>query len=102
MIPRRTTITTMAIPARREVSSLGRSISTLKPPEVSIFAAVLLGAYNSLVAIILEMAVKVVIKHRSLQGNNSMLQLVATVYINGGEYRVMAPSQVTGDALDWL
>ena len=47
---------------------------------------------------------KVVIKRRVLGGSNEPdhLQKVATVYINGSEYRVYAPSEAEGDALDWM
>ena len=46
---------------------------------------------------------KVVLKQRILQGadQSEHLQRVATVYINGKEYRVSAPPEAKGDALDW-
>jgi hypothetical protein len=39
-----------------------------------------------------------------LHGSNQseLLQRVATVYINGKEYRVLAPPEAKGDALDWV
>src|SRR5579862_5812728 len=48
--------------------------------------------------------VKVVVKQAVLRGSNepNVLQRVATVYINGSEYRVSAPTDATGDALHWL
>ena len=47
---------------------------------------------------------KVVLKQIVLHGSNQpeMLQRVATVYINGKEYRVSAPPEAKGDALDWV
>lgn len=47
---------------------------------------------------------KVVLKQTVLLGSNQpeLLQRVATVYINGKEYRVSAPPEAKGDALDWL
>lgn len=47
---------------------------------------------------------KVVLKQTVLNGSNQpdMLQRVATVYINGKEYRVSAPPEAKGDALDWV
>ena len=47
---------------------------------------------------------KVVLKQSVLHGSNQpeMLQRVATVYINGKEYRVSAPPEAKGDALDWV
>lgn len=46
---------------------------------------------------------KVVLKHRVLNGSiqRGTLQKVAIVYIKGEEYRVLAPSEAKGDALDW-
>ncbi len=46
---------------------------------------------------------KVVLKQRILHGSNhpEFLQRVATVYINGKVYRVSAPPEAKGDALDW-
>jgi len=48
--------------------------------------------------------IKVVVKQRILRGSNQpeFLQRVATVYINGKEYRVSAPPEARGDALDWV
>jgi len=51
------------------------------------------------------MATKVVIENPILRGSRQegFLQKVATVYLDGGEeFRVMAPSKATGDALEWL
>ena len=49
------------------------------------------------------MTTKVVLKQRVLHGSNQPeLQGVATVYINGKEYRVSAPPEATGDALGWV
>jgi TIR domain len=47
---------------------------------------------------------KVVIKQAVLRGSDqpASLQRVATVYINGMEYRIWAPPEATGDALDWV
>src|SRR5437016_110544 len=47
---------------------------------------------------------KVVLKQRVLRGSNQpeFLQRVATVYIDGREYRVSAPPEAKGDALDWV
>jgi hypothetical protein len=47
---------------------------------------------------------KVVLNQRVLHGSNQpeFLQRVATVYIYGKEYRVSAPPEAKGDALDWL
>jgi len=46
---------------------------------------------------------KVVLNQRILHGSHQpeFLQRVATVYINGEEYRVSAPPEAKGDALDW-
>jgi len=51
-----------------------------------------------------EVEVKVVLKQAILRGPKqpNVLQRVATVYIDGSEYRVSAPPDATGDALDWL
>lgn len=48
--------------------------------------------------------IKVVIRQRFLAGSNDpqLLQRVATVYIDGKEYRVSAPPEARGDARDWL
>jgi hypothetical protein len=47
---------------------------------------------------------KVVLKQSVLYGSNQpdILQTVAIVYINGREYRVYAPPEAKGDAIDWL
>jgi hypothetical protein len=47
---------------------------------------------------------KIVLKQRVLYGSNhpELLQRVATVYIDGKEYRVSAPPEAKGDALDWV
>src|SRR5437867_712003 len=46
---------------------------------------------------------KVVLRQPVLKGSSQSgaLQRVATVYIDGTEYRVYAPSEATGNALDW-
>src|SRR5712692_1778878 len=51
-----------------------------------------------------DLETKVVLKQTILYGSNQpdILQRVATVYIDGREYRVSAPPEATGDALDWL
>jgi hypothetical protein len=50
-----------------------------------------------------DLATKVVVKHTVLPGSNSDLpQTVATVYVDGREYVISAPSKAQGDALDWL
>jgi hypothetical protein len=48
--------------------------------------------------------IKVVLQQRVLRGSNQpdVLQRVGTVYIDGQEYRVSAPPEATGDALNWL
>jgi pyrimidine deaminase RibD-like protein len=50
-----------------------------------------------------ELNVKVVLKQTVLNGSShpEFLQRVATVYINGREYRVLAPPEAQGDAVDW-
>lgn len=47
---------------------------------------------------------KVVLKQPVLYGSNQpdILQRVANVYINGREYRVFAPPEAKGEAIDWL
>lgn len=47
---------------------------------------------------------KVVIKQAMLNGSRDphSLQPVAVVYIRGKEYRVSAPGEANGDALDWI
>jgi hypothetical protein len=47
---------------------------------------------------------KVVIKESVLKGSPhpDLLQRVAVVYIRGKEYRVSAPPEAKGDALDWV
>ena len=49
------------------------------------------------------MTPKVVIENAVLRGSphDAFLQRVATVYLSGKEYRVMAPSRATGAANDW-
>jgi hypothetical protein len=51
-----------------------------------------------------QVGTKVVIENRTLRGsrNDAFLQRVATVYIDGDEYRVLAPPKATGSALEWL
>jgi len=51
-----------------------------------------------------ELAIKVVIKQRILRGSGEggLLQHVATVYVDGDEYRVLAPPDAVGDALNWI
>jgi hypothetical protein len=51
-----------------------------------------------------DLNIKVVLKQTVLHGSNDSesLQRVATVYINGKEYRVWAPPEAKGDALDWI
>lgn len=50
------------------------------------------------------LAAKVVIKQTVLQGSDDSdyLQKIAVVYVNGKEYRVLAPPEAHGDALEWL
>ncbi len=45
-----------------------------------------------------------VIEQRKLPGSpqDGFLQRVATVYVDGEEYRVLAPPRAVGDALDWI
>lgn len=47
---------------------------------------------------------KVVLKQGVLHGSHQpgLLQRVATVYIDGKEYRVSAPPEAKGEALDWV
>lgn len=51
-----------------------------------------------------DLDVRVVLKQTVLQGSghSGVLQRIATVYIAGKEYRVSAPPDARGDALDWL
>src|SRR5437899_3160790 len=50
-----------------------------------------------------ELATKVVIKQAVLHGSNSdVLQRVAVVYIDGKEYRISAPPEAKGEALEWI
>jgi hypothetical protein len=50
-----------------------------------------------------SLGTKVVLKQMILHGSNQpeFLQRVATVYIDGKEYRVSAPPEANGEALDW-
>ena len=50
------------------------------------------------------MDIKAVIEQRMLPGldYSGALQKVATVYIDGDEYRVLAPGAARGDALEWV
>jgi len=47
---------------------------------------------------------RVVIEQRTLRGSKNVdhLQKVATVYVAGREYRVLAPPKATGDVLEWI
>lgn len=49
-------------------------------------------------------AIKIVLKQGTLKGSASPngLQRVATVYVNGQEYRVSAPPAAKGDVLEWM
>ena len=49
------------------------------------------------------MALKIVIDNAILHGSQQeqSWQRVATVYVNGDDYRVYAPPKATGDALEW-
>ena len=51
-----------------------------------------------------DLETKVVLKRTALHGSNEpgVMQVVAFVYVDGKEYRVLAPPESTGDALDWL
>lgn len=51
-----------------------------------------------------DLHTKVVLKQTILRGSNEpgVIQRVATVYIDGREYRVSAPPEATGDALEWV
>ncbi len=51
-----------------------------------------------------QLSTKVVIKQRTLRGSahTEHLQTVALVYIDGDEYRVLAPPGAVGDSLEWL
>lgn len=50
------------------------------------------------------MDIKAVVEQRTLPGSHhpGALQRVATVYIDGHEYRVLAPGAARGDALEWV
>ncbi len=50
-----------------------------------------------------DLNIRTVLHQTTLRGSDSSneLQKVATVYIDGNEYRVYAPPAATGDALDW-
>jgi len=50
------------------------------------------------------MTTNTIIEQRQLHGSpqDGFLQRVATVYVDGEEYRVLAPPKATGDALDWI
>lgn len=47
---------------------------------------------------------KVIIKNRTLEGSttSNTLQRVASVYVNGTEYRILAPTDARGDVLEWM
>jgi hypothetical protein len=49
-------------------------------------------------------AVKVVVEQTPFKGSGlpGLLQLAATVYISGKEFRVFAPPKASGDALNWV
>src|SRR5262245_12161506 len=51
-----------------------------------------------------DLDVKVVLRQTILKGSTDplFLQKVATVYINGKEYRILAPPEATGEALEWV
>jgi hypothetical protein len=51
-----------------------------------------------------ELAVKVVIKQSVLRGSDNSIegQRVGVVYINGREYRILAPPEAKGEVLDWI
>ena len=51
-----------------------------------------------------DLETKVVLKQTVLHGSNEpgVMQQVAVVYVDGREYRVLAPPGATGEALDWL
>ncbi|HTC95964.1 MAG TPA: hypothetical protein VK699_21155 [Terriglobales bacterium] len=51
-----------------------------------------------------QLKTKVVIEQRTLSGSgqDDFLQRVATVYIDGEEYRVLAPAKAVGDPIEWL
>jgi hypothetical protein len=51
-----------------------------------------------------ELATRVVIEQAVLYGSNDsdVLQKVAVVYIDGREYRILAPPKARGEALDWI
>jgi hypothetical protein len=50
------------------------------------------------------MNTKTVVEQSQLRGanNDAFLQKVATVYLDGDEYRVLAPPKAVGEALDWI
>jgi hypothetical protein len=51
-----------------------------------------------------DLATRVVIERTVLPGadQDGLLQLVATVYVDEREYKVLAPSKARGDAMEWL
>jgi len=51
-----------------------------------------------------DLETKVIVSQRVLHGSNQadVMQKVATVYIDGEEYRVLAPPEAKGDALEWV
>ena len=51
-----------------------------------------------------SMAMRVLIENAVLHGSQhpSFVQQVATVYVDGEEYRVCAPPKAKGNALEWV
>lgn len=50
-----------------------------------------------------DLVIKVLIERRILRASgDDDLQKVATVYVDGDEYRVLAPAKAVGDATDWV
>lgn len=52
----------------------------------------------------MPMAIKILVENAILRGSpqEGFLQRVATVYVDGEEYRVLAPPMATGDSLEWI
>ena len=50
------------------------------------------------------MITNTIIEQRQLRGSlqDCFLQRVATVYVDGEEYNILAPPKAVGDALNWI
>jgi hypothetical protein len=47
-------------------------------------------------------SIEVAVEQKTLAGSGDELQKVATVYINGDDFTVYAPTGAVGDALEWI